>query len=216
MYVKKSISLLLSGALFASLCTGCSQTTMEHHFFTDTVTETEINTEVVENAITPKIEELQEILGDIKLEVKLRSDGIEGTGVPTGLPEIINNELIDESLKTIMSSDELSNGIKKYIESPSSTLTIVCFNCGNTEGYEEAIGLNDFISGTKFAVEQLCNTFEEVDDKDFLKSFKLALDENEDNPYLLLTVEGLYHTEKDKYYMIAILNSAEKGTLVLK
>ena len=97
MYVKKSISLLLSGALFASLCTGCSQTTVEHHFFTDTVTETEINTEVVENAITPKIEELQEILGDIKSVVDLYAANgsaydIPGVGPSFDWTDIIINE----------------------------------------------------------------------------------------------------------------------------
>ena len=53
---------------------------MEHHFFTDTVTETEINTEVV-GAYLPKIDELQTFLSSkgIELEVLLNSDGIAGT-----------------------------------------------------------------------------------------------------------------------------------------
>ena len=86
MYVKKSISLLLSGALFASLCTGCSQTTMEHHFFADTETETEYITPINEIDVTTKIIELENLLTkhEIELEVYLSPSILPNDGLPFG------------------------------------------------------------------------------------------------------------------------------------
>lgn len=153
MYVKKSISLLLSGALFASLYTGCSQTTMEHHFFTDTVTETEINTEVVENAITPKIEELQEILGDIKLVVDLYAANgsaydIPGVGPSFDWTDIIINEAQNNGR---VSSEKLE----------ALTYLPYVFLC-DAEPYENEITLNQYMSGMEKALEDLCVAFRDV------------------------------------------------------
>ena len=94
MYVKKSISLLLSGALFASLCTGCSQTTMEHHFFTDTETEIEYITPINEIYVTTKITELESLLAghDIELEVRL-SPSI----LPNGDLPLLGSLIFDDS-----------------------------------------------------------------------------------------------------------------------
>lgn len=211
MYVKKSISLLLSGALLASLCTGCSQTTMEHHFFTDTVTETEINTEVVENAITPKIEELQEILGDdLKLEVDVRSDGGMSLSTPTGSQdelEGLGNMYIEMSLDTVVSPEALANGI----QNPLLGAIILCFICGGP--YDNEIKLSDLMLGTENAIEQLCGAFEELDTES-LEALKTELKPGKD--ILTLTIMGYRHSERNQYYIVAMLASVEGGNMVWK
>ena len=117
---------------------------MEHHFFTDTVTETEINTEVVEDAITPKIEELQEILGDIKLVVDLYAANgsaydIPGVGPSFDWTDIIINEAQNNGR---VSSEKLE----------ALTYLSYVFLC-DAEPYENEITLNQYMSGMEKALE---------------------------------------------------------------
>lgn len=219
MYVKKSISLLLSGALFASLYTGCSQTTMEHHFFTDTVTETEINTEVVENAITPKIEELQEILGDIKLEVFLQSDGVVGYVPGTGTSEEVTDLYIEmASQNKAVTSQNLETMIEKICSHQFGTGQYI-FCCGDP--YNE-LSLSDFMSGTEGAIEQLYVAFQDLkaSDADALETLKEKLktlkEEKNKELYLILIVQGLHYSKDDRYYIIASLMTMQKGALTWK
>ena len=219
MHQKQCISLLLSGALFASLCTGCSQTTMEHHFFTDTVTETEINTEVVEQAITPKIEELQKILGDIKLEVFLQSDGAAGYVPGTGMSEEFTNSYIEEySQNKTVTSKNLKTMIETINNHQFGAGQYV-FCCGAP--YDE-LSLRDFMSGTEGAIEQLCVAFQNLkaSDADALESLKEKLkklkEEKNMELYLSLTVQGLHHSKDDKYYIIAQLTTSGGGILAWK
>ena len=214
MYVKKSISLLLSGALFASLCTGCSQTTMEHHFFTDTVTETEINTEVVENAITPKIKELQEVLGDdLKLEVGVRSDGGISLSAPGGSQGDLENareffiKHIESSLDTVVSSKTLANGIQNPLLGP----IILCFSCGGT--YDNEIKLSDLMRGTENAIEQLCGAFEELDTES-LEALKTKLKPGKN--ILTLQIFSYHHSENDQHYIVAVLALMPGGNVAWK
>ena len=94
MYVKKSISLLLSGALFASLCTGCSQTTMEHHFFTDTKTETEYITPINEIDVTTRITELENLLAKHGIELEVR---LAPSIMPSGNLPFLGSLIFDDS-----------------------------------------------------------------------------------------------------------------------
>ena len=212
MYVKKSISLLLSGALFASLCTGCSQTTMEHHFFTDTVTETEINTEVVENAITPKIKELQEVLGDdLKLEVGVRSDGGISLSAPGGSQGDLENareffiKQIESSLDTKVSPETLANGIQNPLP------IILCFSCGGT--YDNEIKLSDLMRGTENAIEQLCDAFEGLKPKS-LEALKTKLKPGKN--ILTLQIFSYHHSENDQHYIVAVLALMPGGNVAWK
>ena len=216
MYVKKSISLLLSGALFASLCTGCSQTTMEHHFFTDSVTETEINTEVVENAITPKIKELQEVLGDdLKLEVGVLSDEDISLSAPVGSQDTseaareIYIKYIESSLGTVVSSKTLANGI----QSPFLGSIILCFSCGGP--YDNEIKLSDLMAGTENAIEQLCDAFEGLNPES-LDALKTNLKRGKN--ILTLQISGYHHSESeyDQYYIVAVLAPLEGGNVAWK
>ena len=211
MYVKKSISLLLSGALLASLCTGCSQTTMEHHFFTDTVTETEINTEVVENAITPKIKELQEVLGDdLKLEVGVLSDEDISLSAPTGSQdelEGLGNMYIEMSLDTVVSPETLANGI----QNPLLGAIILCFSCGGP--YDNEIKLSDLMRGTENAIEQLCDAFEGLNPES-LDALKTELKPGKD--ILTLQISGYHHSERDQYYIVAVLAPLRGGNVAWK
>ena len=210
MYVKKSISLLLSGALFASLCTGCSQTTMEHHFFTDTETETEINTEVV-GANLPEIEELQTFLSskDIELEVFLNSDGIAGSQAPAGSGAgvaILTDWMIEESLNnTSVSSETLSEGIK------DSMYYLFC--CSGP--YEES-NLTTFLSDTKNAINRLCDAFKGLQEDDFT-NLKNELEKNDGRePNLVLTVSNLRYSENDQYYVVVLLTKMSNGWIEWK
>lgn len=216
MYVKKSISLLLSGALLASLCTGCSQTTMEHHFFTDSVTETEINTEVVENAITPKIKELQEVLGDdLKLEVGVRSDGGISLSAPTGSQDELEAarkiyiQYIESSLNTKVSPETLANGIQNLLLGPIPI--ILCFSCGSP--YDNEIKLSDLMRGTENAIEQLCGAFEELDTKS-LEALKTKLKPGKN--ILTLQIFSYHHSENDQHYIVAVLALMPGGNVAWK
>ena len=210
MYVKKSISLLLSGALFASLCTGCSQTTMEHHFFTDSVTETEINTEVV-GANLPEIEELQNFLStqNIKLEVFLNSDGIAGSQAPAGSGAgvvILTDLMIKESLNnTSVSSEALSEGIK------DGMYYLFCYS-----GPYEENNLTTFLSDTKNVINKLCNAFAELSESDFA-NLKNELEKDDGRePNLVLTVSNLRYSEDDQYYVVALLTKMSNGWIEWK
>ena len=214
MYVKKSISLLLSGALFASLYTGCSQTTMEHHFFTDTVAETEINTEVVENAITPKIKELQEVLGDdLKLEVGVRSDGGISLSAPGGSQGDLEDareffiKHIESSLGTVVSSKTLANGIQNPLLGP----IILCFSCGGL--YDNEIKLSDLMRGTENAIEQLCDAFEGLEPES-LEALKTKLKPGKN--ILTLQIFSYHHSENDQHYIVAVLALMPGGNVAWK
>ena len=142
MYVKKSISLLLSGALFASLCTGCSQTTMEHHFFTDTETETEYITPIEWFDVTGELQELENLLKkhEIQLVTYLSSNAAPfswGTNTTT-----TTTELTKESLLNI--SQPSSQGIYyNYF----------------TEIGEQEPGTYEYLSGVLTQIESLHNIF---------------------------------------------------------
>ena len=201
MYVKKSISLLLSGALFASLCAGCSQTTMEHHFFTDTETETEINTEVV-GANLPEIEELQNFLStqDIKLEVSLYSGMVaSAVNLSFATPE----EMITQS-NTEVTSAALSEAFK-------DRSLFYLFRCGDPHEKNE---LTTFLSDTKNAINKLHVAFKGLSEDDFTNLKKqLAEDEGslvlESN--LSLSVYGLHNSADGQYYVVALLlNGGQK------
>ena len=196
MYVKKSISLLLSGALFASLCTGCSQTTMEHHFFTDSVTETEINTEVV-GANLPKIDELQTFLSSkgIELEVFLNSDGIAGTADISNGSSDLTQMFITLALSnptSSVNSEALSTGIN------DSIFYVFCYGEPHEKG-----GLSVFLSDTENAINLLYNAFEGLDESDFT-TLKNELAENINESNLFLGISGL-HDSDNKYYVVALL-----------
>ena len=202
MYVKKSISLLLSGALFASLYTGCSQTTMEHHFFTDTETETEINTEVV-GANLPEIEELQNFLStqDIKLEVFLYSEmvAVSAGGAGGGaIPEDQTEMMITQSQNTEVTSTTLSDAF-------DGKSLFYLFRCGGP--YEEN-ELTTFLSDTKEAIGKLHVAFEGLIEDDFtdLKEQLTGRDNN-----LVLSVYGLHSSTDGQYYVVALLQNAGKG-----
>lgn len=202
MYVKKSISLLLSGALFASLYTGCSQTTMEHHFFTDTVTETEINTEVV-GAYLPKIDELQTFLSSkgIELEVFLYSEtvAVSAGGAGSGaIPEDQTEMMINQSPNTEVISTTLSEAFKKRS-------LFYLFRCGGP--YEEN-ELTTFLSDTKEAIDKLHVAFKGLSENDFT-NLKTQLAGDESN--LVLSVYGLHSSTDDQYYVVALLQNARKG-----
>ena len=102
MHQKQCISLLLSGALFASLCTGCSQTTLEHHFFTDTETETEYITPIEWFDVTGELQELENLLKDheIQLATHLSSNAAPlswGTNTTTATTELTKESLLNIS-----------------------------------------------------------------------------------------------------------------------
>lgn len=206
MYVKKSISLLLSGALFASLCTGCSQTTMEHHFFTDTDTVTEQVTEVVENSITPKIKKLEEILGDdFEFDVVLSPDMSAFTvSDPNLASAYLKQCLVDK-----VTSETLANWIEK------NAYLSYAFYCGESV---DKIGLSEFLKGVNCALDKLCDIFGDLDEdaRSALKNHLLTSGFNESPQYLQLGV-GIYKdNDANKYYIVALLQGAGEVTLAWK
>ena len=210
MYVKKSISLLLSGALFASLCTGCSQTTMEHHFFTDTDTVTEQVTEVVENSITPKIKKLEEILGDdFEFDVVL-SPYTSVSTVSDPVSSKLNSPFLSSCLVDKVTSETLSDWILK-----KNAYLSYAFYCGE---YDDEIGLNEFLNGVNCALDKLCNIFDNLDEtaRSALKNHLLTSGFNESPQYLQLGV-GIYKdNDANKYYIVALLQGAGEVTLAWK
>ena len=187
---------------------------MEHHFFTDTVTETEINTEVVEQAITPKIEELQEILGDdLKLEVGVLSDGGMSLSAPTGSQDELEaaREIyikhIESSLDTVVSSKTLANGIQNPLLGP----IILCFSCGSP--YDNEIKLSDLMRGTENAIEQLCDAFEGLKPES-LEALKTKLKPGKN--ILTLQIFSYHHSENDQHYIVAVLALMPGGNVAWK
>ena len=142
MYVKKSISLLLSGALFASLCTGCSQTTMEHHFFTDTETETEYITPIEWFDVTVKLQELENLLKkhEIQLVTYLSSNAAPfswGTNTTTTTTELTKESLLNISQPTVQA---------------------IYYNYFTEIGEQEP-GTYEYLSGVLTQIESLHNIF---------------------------------------------------------
>lgn len=142
MYVKKSISLLLSGALFASLCTGCSQTTMEHHFFTDTETETEYITPIEWFDVTVKLQELENLLKKhgIQLVTHLSSNAAPfslGTNTTTTTTELTKESLLNISQPTVQA---------------------IYYNYFTEIGEQEP-GTYEYLSGVLTQIESLYNIF---------------------------------------------------------
>lgn len=201
MYVKKSISLLLSGALFASLCTGCSQTTMEHHFFTDTETVTEQVTEVVENSITPKIKELEEILGDdFEFDVALSPDMLAlNLSDPDTTSAYLKYCLVDD-----VTSETLSEWIEKRVN------LSYAFYCGESD---DEIGLNEFLNGVNCALDKLCDIFGDNLDEEARSTLKAH---SSSSGGLQLMVSTYEDSDASKYYIVALLQCASGGNLVWK
>lgn len=165
MYVKKSISLLLSGALFASLCTGCSQTTMEHHFFTDTETETEYITPIEWFDVTVKLQELENLLKkhEIQLVTHLSSHAAQAAWGPNW------NDI---------SITEINKEVLLNISQP--TVQAIYYNYFTEIGEQEP-GTYEYLSGVLTQIESLYNIFntltaDEWDDfKDKLLNDKFGL-----------------------------------------
>ena len=210
MYVKKSISLLLSGALLASLCTGCSQTTMEHHFFTDTDTVTEQVTEVAESSITPKIKELEEILGDdFEFDVVLSPY----TSVLT-VSDPVSSKLTSVFLNSCLVDEVTSKTLSDWILEKDAYLSYA-FYCGESD---DEIGLSEFLNGVNCALDKLCDIFRDLDEKarSELKEHLLTSGINKSPQYLQLGV-GIYKdSDANKYYIVALLQGASGGTLAWK
>lgn len=142
MYVKKSISLLLSGALFASLCTGCSQTTMEHHFFTDTETETEYITPIEWFDVTGELQELENLLKkhEIQLVTYLSSNAAPfsaGNNTTTTTTELTKESLLNISQPTVQA---------------------IYYNYFTEIGEQEP-GTYEYLSGVLTQIESLHNIF---------------------------------------------------------
>ena len=157
MYVKKSISLLLSGALFASLCTGCSQTTMEHHFFTDTETETEYITPINEIDVTTKITELENLLAyhEIEFETYLSLS-------PLTIAQTKNGDGITKE-------NLLSN--LEFVESLYGMIL-----CCHSEQVDSEYELYDFIAMVLQNLDSLYNALDNFGDDDW-EQLKNALGE---------------------------------------
>ena len=168
MYVKKSISLLLSGALFASLYTGCSQTTMEHHFFTDTETETEYITPINEIDVTTKIIELENLLAkhDIELEVRL-SPSI----LPSGNPPLLGSLIFDDSRKySDITKTNLVEEIDDFIAKEQQHI-FACY----TEESPVKYDAYDYLKVVLQNLDGLYNALYEFEDENW-KNLKGALD----------------------------------------
>lgn len=188
MYVKKSISLLLSGALFASLCTGCSQTTMEHHFFTDTETEIEYITPINEIDVTTKITELENLLADheIELEVHL-SPNIQPNddNSPFG-----SMKLDPDMTYSSINKEDLCNEIEevnKEVNTKSTTI-FACYTKPKPLKYDAY----DYLKVVLQNLDGLYQALREFDDNNW-NDLKEALD---DKP-LLFTAQR-YYTDSTK------------------
>ena len=141
MYVKKSISLLLSGALFASLCTGCSQTTMEHHFFTDTETETEYITPIEWFDVTVKLQELENLL---------KKHGIQLVTHLSSQQAALGPNWDDISITEINK--------KVLLNISQSTSQAIYYNYFTEIGEQEP-GTYEYLSGVLTQIESLYNIF---------------------------------------------------------
>lgn len=189
MYVKKSISLLLSGALFASLCTGCSQTTMEHHFFTDTKTETEYITPINEIDVTTRITELENLLAKhgIELEVHLAPSIMPNDN---GLPF---NTKLDPSMKySSINKEDLCHEIKEVTNSTARHYIFACYTEPEPLKYDAYDYLNvvlQNLDGLYNALDQ----FENADWKELEDALKDAL-----NSQPLLFTALRYYTDSTK------------------
>lgn len=169
MYVKKSISLLLSGALFASLYTGCSQTTMEHHFFTDTKTETEYITPINEIDVTTRITELENLLAKhgIELEVRLAPSIMPNNN---GLPF---NTKLDPSMKySSINKEDLCHEIKEV--NTNSTARHYIFAC-YTEPEPLKYDAYDYLNVVLQNLDGLYNALDQFEDMNW-ENLKDALD----------------------------------------
>ena len=179
MYVKKSISLLLSGALFASLCTGCSQTTMEHHFFTDTKTETEYITPINEIDVTTRITELENLLAKygIELEVHL---------APSIMPF---NTKLDPSMKySSINKKDLCHEIEVNTNSTARHYIFACYTKPEPLKYDAYDYLNVVLQN----LDGLYNALDQFEDADW-KELENAL-----NSQPLLFTALRYYTDSAK------------------
>ena len=116
MRVKKWITLLLSGAILAGSLAGCSRTIIEHQFHTDTVTNTEIVTDIIEIPNTMFSSELEDFFAEhgVKLSTYSMyhyselsfteesfsdwSGGIEPDGSKVDIDAFLKNDPYDHSI----------------------------------------------------------------------------------------------------------------------
>ena len=162
MYVKKSISLLLSGALFASLCTGCSQTTLEHHFFTDTETETEYITPINEIDVTTEIlTKLEDKLAEHKIEFEVYLASSFMFDMNFGGSSYLWKRDQDMTYSSI-TKDSLKSEIEKFSKDKSREYIFACYTKEETVEYDAYDYLNVALKNLKDLYNAL-DTFDEAD-----------------------------------------------------
>ena len=127
MKLKKTLAWMSAAAAIACAMSGCTQTTIEHQFITDTHTVNEIIGSTVVPDFVPGMEELEEMLANYDIEIVTQfplfvdpyaekaPEGLEGAGTE------VTEDAIDSLLKTkkvilVCQEYKKEDGISGYVD----------------------------------------------------------------------------------------------------
>lgn len=127
MKLKKTLAWMSAAAAIACAMSGCTQTTIEHQFITDTHTVNEIIGSTVVPDFVPGVEELEEMLANYDIEIVTQfplfvdpydekaPDGLEGAGTE------VTEDAIDSLLETkkpilVCQKYNREDGISGYVD----------------------------------------------------------------------------------------------------
>lgn len=194
MQVKKCMALLLFGTILTSLLSGCRQTTIDHHFLTDSEIDTEYVTEIIMSESAQKIQELEDYLNskDIQLNAQIIPSSHLNIWVPTGSPPEPPYMLGDPNVKT-MTTEDLKNYINK-----KNTIIAFLFSEALTEDEMQEMTMSQFINEILRQIDVYSSAFQGLDEPT-LNKLKEYLD---DNPLSLSAYIGYDGTS---YYISSIL-----------
>ena len=198
MNAKKCIALLLFGTILASLLSGCRQTTIDHHFFTDSEIDTEYVTEIIMSESAQKIQDLEDFLNskDIQLNAQI-SPSLIDVWVPTG-PQPEGPFLLgDPNIKT-MTTEELKTNISEANKPPISSQIAVLSSEAITEDEMQEMTMSQFINEILRQIDIYVSAFQGLDET----SLDKLRDACGDDPLALMACIGYDGTS---YYISSAL-----------
>ena len=164
MSTRKYTFALLAASFFICLLSGCSRTVIEHQFYTESITDTEYVTELVQSSVMEEYQKLKALFKSHDLELYMQI-----------LYDFPANDVLESSINSYENwknpepTDEL---LKIMLNTEQNTRTLYIKECSNSIG--------DYITEWRNAAEQIYTALNMYANEDTWNALKQELEEKED------------------------------------